>query len=307
MTSESPEPAGMSEFTPEPGATHWRSLDAEALTVAYSPSACLDGSIDPFIEAYVDRSAEARRRFVDEGRPIHVIRYGPKAAQTVDLVVPDLAGADRAERAVPMVVFIHGGYWQQLSKRESLFAAPECIDAGAAFAAVDYTLAPHASLDEIVSECRAALAALVSAAPEQGIDPNQIVVTGSSAGGHLAAMIGANHDWRPAATVLVSGVFDLEPLIATSINDAVGLDLASARRNSPALADLTDFPPTLIAHGDNEPAEFKRQSNDFAALLQGAGSEVTVIEISDRNHFDVILDLCDPSTSLGLGTLSFLT
>lgn len=277
----------------------WRNLDSQELAAAYSPSSCVDGDIGPFITAYVDRSEAARQQCEVVGHPIHTIRYGPGPSQTVDVAVPTLAN-DHA--GIPLVVFIHGGYWQQLSKNESLFAAIDCLEHGVAFGAVDYTLAPAASLDEIVAECHAALEALVSAAPDHGIDPDRVIVAGSSAGAHLAATVGLGANWRPVATVLVSGIFDLEPLVDTYINDAVGLDLAAARRNSPALATLDDFPRTVIAYGDNETQEFKRQSNDFAALLVAAGTDVDIFEVPGRNHFDVILDLCDSKTPLGHAT-----
>ena len=284
-------------------------MGSEALGQAYSPSSCVDGDIGRFIAEYVDRSNAARQQCRNSGQPIHEIRYGPGSSQTIDLVVPEAAGTEtavgHAADPVPLVVFIHGGYWQELSKIESFFAAHDCLEAGFAFAAVDYSLAPEATLDEIATECGAALGALVTAAPQHHIDPTRIVVAGSSAGAHLAAMVGLGPGWRPAATVLVSGVFDLEPLIDTYINDAVGLDLLAAQRNSPALAELASFPPTVIAYGDNETAEFKRQSNEFASLLRTAGTEVTTIEVPGRNHFDVILDLCDPATVLGRHTLAF--
>ena len=65
----------------------------------------------------------------------------------------------------PVLVFFHGGYWQELSKQESAFAAPQCLARGIAYAAVDYTLAPKATLSAIVDECRAAVARLADVGP----------------------------------------------------------------------------------------------------------------------------------------------
>ena len=178
---------------------------------------------------------------------------------------------------------------------------------GAAFAAVDYTLAPDASLDEIVDECRQALAVLASSAGEHNIDPERIIVSGSSAGAHLAAMtaLGSN-GWRPAAVALISGVFELEPLVNTYVNDAVGLDVNAAHRNSPLRADLTGFPPALVAHGDNETNQFKRQSSVMATALRKASTNVTELELPDRNHFDVVFDLCNDKTELGRAVLALI-
>lgn len=262
----------------------------------YSPSSCVGGNIDPFIAAYVERSAQAHASLRAAGRTVTEVAYGPEPSQTIDLVTPP-----PTQRSTPLLVYIHGGYWQQLSKVESFFAAEHCIAHGIAFAAVDYTLAPHATLDEIVAECRSAVAKLRDITNEHRVDPDRIVVAGSSAGGHLSAMVGLGigDGWRPAGVGLISGVFELEPLIGTSINDAVGLDVAAALRNSPQRMDLADFPRTLIAIGSNETNEFKRQSLAMEAALQQLGTPVEHIEIDERNHFDVVLDLCNADSELG--------
>ncbi len=281
----------------------WQTFSDDEREREYSPSSCVGGNIDPFISAYVDRSVEARAACEAAASNVIEVRYGPAPSHTIDLVVPLPSG-----ELTPLLVFIHGGYWQALSKNESFFAAADCVSHGVAFAAVDYTLAPHVSLDEIVNECHEALRALRDGASSHGINPQQIIVCGSSAGGHLAAMVGLGSPdaWRPAAVGLVSGVYELEPLIGTSINDAVQLDLASAHRNSPLLHDLEGFPPSLLAHGDNETAEFKRQTNDMATMLRLAGVDITLIEVPDRNHFNVILDVCNGDTKLGAEMLRLI-
>lgn len=274
----------------------WRTLSDAAREREYSPSSCVGGDIDPFLADYFDRSVAARAACEAAGSSIIEVRYGPSDSQTVDLVRPT-----STDEPTPLLVFIHGGYWQALSKHDSFFAASSCVSHGVAFAAVDYTLAPDASLDEIVEECHQALGALRDVALVHRIDPKQIIVTGSSAGAHLAAMVGLGSPdgWRPAALGLVSGIFELEPLIGTSINDALELDVTAAQRNSPLQRKVEGFPPTLIAYGDNETSEFKRQSQQLAALLTRADVPVTLHEVPGRNHFDVILDLADADTVLG--------
>ena len=166
-------------------------------------------------------------------------------------------------------------------------------------------MAPEATLDEIVAEVRAAVAHLVHNADDLGVDASRIVVSGSSAGAHLAASVSkgidtaSNRSWRPAAAVLVSGIYELEPLLGTSINEALSLDVDSARRNSPAIGSLAGFPATIVVHGDNETGEFKRQGHEFAQDIVAAGGSASAHEIADRNHFDVILDLADEHQELG--------
>ena len=144
-----------------------------------------------------------------------------------------------------------------------------------------------------------------------GYDPTRIVVAGSSAGAHLAAMCtlrGWPHDsGLPAGAVLVSGVYELAPLVGTSINTALGLTRDSASSVSPLHYSLAGFARTVLAWGEVETDEFKRQSRAFAQALQAQGlPEVPSLEVPARNHFDVVLDLCEPGTLLGDATLALL-
>lgn len=304
------------------GAPSWRGLDAAAREREYSPSSCIGGNYQPFIDDYVQRSAAARAALA--GR-LH-LAYGAGARQRLDLFVPAVAAAAAAAapaavaavpavesgaaqgRAPPLLVFIHGGYWQELSKEESAFAAIDAVRQGIAFAALDYTLAPAATVGDMVAECRQALAWLHGRAEELGFDAARVVVAGSSAGAHLAAMCALPGPGESVvkAAILVSGIFDLEPLVGTSINQALGLDAAHARALSPALADLTGFPPAIVCWGAVETSEFKRQGREFAAALQRAGTPFNTIEVPGRNHFDVVLDLADPATALGVATVDLL-
>jgi arylformamidase len=96
----------------------------------------------------------------------------------------------------------------------------------------------------------------------------------------------------------ISGVFDLEPVRLSYVNDVVGMDAGEAKANSPILHELVNRCPVIFAYGDNETAEFKRQTDEYAKLLQDTGIRVTLSEINDRNHFDVILDLADADSWL---------
>jgi arylformamidase len=304
----------------------WRELGAAELERAYSPSSCIGGNYQPFIDAYASRSVAARVEAATLGGAWHSLAYGAAAAQRLELCVP--AARPGPAAGAGLLVFIHGGYWQELSAAQSLFPAAQCVAHGLAFAAIDYTLAPAASVGDIVAECRAALAWLLAHAAGLGIDAGRVVVAGSSAGAHLAAMVclgpsgasGSNpaaasaqdHTGprasiagaRPRAAVLVSGLYDLEPLVGTSINDALSLTPAAARAQSPMQHLLQGFPTALLAWGAIETDAFKDQSRDFAAALARAQTTCTTLEVAARNHFDVILDLADDRTELGRQTLA---
>lgn len=262
----------------------WREMDAQTRADAYSPSKALpDGDLTPFLDAYARDSEAVYRRYSD----VQVLPYGAKASQTIDLFSP------KTDAAAPLHIFIHGGYWQALSKRESTFAAPGFLENGVAFAAIDYTLAPQATLPEIVAECLSAVTYLFENARMLGIDPARITLSGSSAGAHLAAMtcLGLSAANKLQGVVLLSGVYELEPLIGTYVNDPLKLDKVTAQANSPMLQDLSSFPPTLIAWGAVETDEFKRQSKCFAEHL----GTVECSEIAEHNHFDVVYALSDES------------
>lgn len=242
------------------------------------------------------------------------LRYGRRAAQRLDLFVPPGLPAGAPSVPPPLLLFIHGGYWQELSKEESAFPASDCVRQGFAYAAIDYTLAPHATLAQMVAECREALSWLHANAATLGFDAERIVVAGSSAGAQLAAMAALRGAAGPARTdsgwvsaaVLISGIYELEPLLGTSINAAVGLTTESAREFSPAMCPLEGFPRCIVCWGAVETAEFKRQSLDFAARLDRAGRSCQVFEVPQRNHFDVILDLADPGTALGRAVIALM-
>ncbi len=259
----------------------------------YSPSTRLpDRDLSPFLDRYAAESAEARRTL-----PPTTHAYAGSPTTTLDLFLPPILPSREHWGGVgpptPAHVFIHGGYWQQLSKLESAFLAPACTAAGHALAAVDYTLAPTATLDQIVDECTSALGWLRRNGASLGLDTDRLVVSGSSAGAHLTAMatLGLPESERPFGLILVSGIYLLEPLIATSINDAVGLDTPAAQRNSPLLRSLDGFPPTVVAFGDDESDEFKAQSRALVDALDAAGAPVAEVEVAGRNHFDVVFDI----------------
>ena len=265
----------------------------------YSPSTLVP-DIERYKVQYRGRSESARLN----RSTWTTLRYGPAEPEVLDFF-----SAEAAQRLPPLLIYLHGGYWQELSKNEHSFPAVACRRHGVSYAAVGYGLAPGSSLDEIVERCRRAITWLAGRSIELGFDRNAMHIGGSSAGAHLAAMVGLT-PWsryglpgNPVRSlVLLSGIFDLRPLILTYINNAVRLDEGAALRNSPLLlldCAVDSFPPTLIAYGDNETDEFKRQSREFSEAIIRKGSHAWHYEIPGRNHFDLPFDLADADTMLG--------
>ena len=127
---------------------------------------------------YAELSAAAR----DALQPVQDLRYGDGPQETLDLFVPPVPSRGT-------LVFVHGGYWRALDKADFLFVATSFVDAGYAVAALNYDLCPAVSIAAIVEECRRAVGWIVREGARHGANASRIVVSGHSAGGHLAAML----------------------------------------------------------------------------------------------------------------------
>jgi arylformamidase len=282
--------------------SNWRNWPLAEREREYSPSSCL-AAIEPFLDAYVARSRDAETRF----RCQKNLLWGERPDEIFDYFPAAFAHA-------PLLVYFHGGYWQEHSKDESLFAAPDCVGNGIAFAAIDYTLAPRASVGFIVEQCRRAIASLHRQAAALGFDARRIYVAGNSAGAHLAAML-LVAGWQTAygladdvvaGAVLLSGIYDLEPLVGTYIDAALHLTDEDVAALSPLRLKAGRPVRTVVAWGDNETAEFKRQSRAFAAALMESGFPVSAFELAGTNHFDIVFGLANRGSVLGEATLALI-
>ena len=210
-----------------------------------------------------------------EAHPPEVLAYGPGAREVMDLFLPpEIRG---------VAMFFHGGYWQALDRSSASHCAAGLFAQGVAVACPSYDLCPHVPLATIAAQAEAAARALHARLGRP------MVVTGHSAGGHLAAHLLARLPAEMvAAAVPISGLFWLEPLIPTSINTALGLDAATARALSPALRPSPGRPLHAVVGGAESP-EFLRQSAEFAALWGGTSEALPGLD-----HFTVLDPLPDP-------------
>ncbi len=268
-------------------------MTREQLEREYTPRLLVD-DLQPYLDRYTELSEAARAELTVERN----LAYGATPEEVLDYF-------PAASRASPVHVFIHGGYWRLLGKDESSFAAPAFVRAGASFVALNYALAPKVRLDEIVRQCRSAIAWLYRNASGFGGDPGRIFVSGTSAGGHLVAMLLATEwarDFGVPDDVIkggcaVSGVFDLEPILQCAVNETLHMDLAEARRNSPLVRKNSSA--LVVAWGERETAEWKRQNLEYAGRWRSVNGACEAVEIPGRNHFDVIVDLGNPDSRLG--------
>lgn len=260
--------------------TLYRGFDAETLEREYSPSSMIGGDYMPFINRYISESQAAR----DQLGVVVNLKYGSHPAQVLDFFPADQQNA-------PLHVFIHGGYWQELSQKESAAMAPGIVAAGSAFATLNYTLAPDASVAEIVEDILQALTWLAGMADALGIDASRVTLSGHSAGAHLAAMmLSRPQELTIERLILISGVFDLTPIPDTSVNDALRLDRNDVPALSPMMLQPVSKPAVDIVVAEQDTAEFRRQSRDYHQHLLDAGISATFREIPGLNHFDIILE-----------------
>lgn len=278
----------------------YRNFDLKTLEKEYSPSSCID-DIGIYIKQYIDLSDNAKETAIEQGKLISNIQYGSNPDEVLDVFLP----FESTQNKRKLQVYIHGGYWQELSKEESCFAATNFQNSGYHFAVVNYSLAPNTSLTEIVEQNRQALIFLYQNAEKYGYDKNEIYLSGSSAGGHLAMMM-ALTDWSKYIDVdqnivkgicAVSGIYDLTPIAQTYINKPLQLTEKEIANYSPLLLNKSLRNCSIIlSYGDNETSEFKRQTTAMIHHLTAQKIEVTQAEIAQRNHFDVILDLAAPKS-----------
>jgi arylformamidase len=218
------------------------------------------------------------------------IAYGPQRRQVYDLV--PAAGAPRG-----VVAYLHAGYWQSRDKAEFAFLAPAFTAMGCAVVMANYPLCPNVSVPALTEAARALVPALME---RFGTLP--IVAVGHSAGAHLAVEL-AMTDWAgrglPAAPVAgligLSGVYDLRPLVATSLNVRLGLDAATARAASPVRRVGPRGCPALFVVGGGETVAFLDQSRRMAAAWGDAGHRGQLEIVGEADHFSLLAELADPA------------
>jgi arylformamidase len=260
-------------------ATDWRKLARDDLDLGLNNGKAVAGSAD-IVAGWDRRSAALRARYPD-----HLdLRYGPRQRNRIDV----LKAADRA----PTLLFIHGGYWQMRAKENFTVVAEGPLAHGINVALIGYTLAPDVTLDEMVAEIHAGIDHLAAQLPGLGGDSGELVVAGWSAGAHLAAMA-LSHP-RVGAGMAISGIYDLEPIRHSYLNDRLGLDEAMSRRNSPMAQEGGPMKPLALVAGSAELPLLRKQTADFASHRARHGLPVAYEEIPGADHFSIMNELISP-------------
>ncbi len=280
------------------------------------PSSQLDSPCMAPNTAFLEREYNARAairehpqifaRWTEQGAAARRLRacevdlqYGPLNVERLDFFHAHQADA-------PLLVFIHGGFWRSLDKSDFSWIAPPLLQHGVAVALLNYGLAPHTSVEDIVRQQLTAIGWLYHHAERLRFNADRIVVAGHSAGGHLTAMMMAAL-WQQFDSTLphglvkaglaISGVFDLQPLVnAPFVNTDLKLDTQRARTLSPIYMPSATDAPLITAVGALESSEFKRQSTEFGA--KWATNLVRHLELPHANHLTVCDELASPASPL---------
>lgn len=274
----------------------WQKMSKEELEIQYSPSRWVvrrgaAEALDTYTQLGVQATTQARATQRSE---LHV-PYGMGQREKLDIYFPK----DGTE-TWPVFVFFHGGYWQCGSKDESAFMVNPLTARGVAVAIVGYEIAPMGTLDLMVEQVTQSLVFL-----QQRFPANKgMFLCGHSAGAQLAAMM-LLVDWTKQRVspnfrgfFLVSGIYDLEPLLHTTQNRLLSLSLAAAQRNSPqqrleatGAQSVDPSLPLLVIVAQDDSPEFRRQSWEFYQMLRRAGRMVSFQELPELDHFEIIWEL----------------
>ncbi len=230
------------------------------------------------------------------------LRYGEMPGETMD-IFPARKGDGSC------LMFIHGGYWRSLDKKDHSFLAPTLVDGGVSLAVVNYDLCPKVTIEDIVQQMLRASRWLWLHAEDYGMDQDRLYVGGHSAGAHLTAMLMCalwpvfdrqlpKDLWKGG--LAISGVYDLRPLLQVDmLRDDLRLDEASAMRLSPAFMSPATRAPVMTAVGGNESSEFLRQNALIGERWRAAFAGD--IPMPGANHFSVLDGLADQKSPLYAG------
>ncbi len=257
----------------------YRGMDREALDRAYNNVAAVPDIADTMAD-FARRGAAIYER-VGVRRDL---AYGEAASQRIDWIPGSRVGA-------PTLAYVHGGYWQSLSKEKFAHVAAGPLAHGFNVALIEYTLAPQARMGAIVKEIGQAIDFLVAHFEEWGADPARLCLVGHSAGGHLAAC----HRTHAAVSLVLcmSGLYDLEPIRLCYVNEKLNLTPAEVAAYSPE-KHVGAGARTLLTVGGAELPELMRQTADYASSLRASGELVEEISAPGRNHFTITELMAQP-------------
>ena len=265
----------------------WRGYTQAALDIQYNSRGTVP-DVSLYLADYAARTRQAKAQL----RCLENQRYGDGANELLDIYPATQPNA-------PVMVYLHGGDWRALSKEDSGFAAPAFVAKGAMFVVLDFTLVPHTTLPAMGAQVLRALLWLQAHVAAHGGDPQRIHIAGHSSGANLVGQLLMN---APAglikSAVFISGLGDLEPVRLSFRNEKLNLSPGIAAQVSLLKHQPGRVCPLLVAVGQNETEDYRRQSRDVADHWRTQGNECELFELPGRHHFDAVLEWADPQSEL---------
>ncbi|MDQ7733736.1 alpha/beta hydrolase [Halomonas sp. SpR1] len=260
----------------------------EEIDRAYDPMIGRDPAV--LVKDWRERSETSRTRH----RVSLDVPYGHSLTERMDIFHADASHVDKPQ--APVHVFFHGGYWRSLSHREFSFIVDDLVKAGITVAVVNYALCPQVRFSEIVRQAQAAVAYVYTHAAELGVDPEQLSISGHSAGGHLCAML-MSTDWEGTfglsnqlirGALCVSGLYDLRPFPWSWLQPKLQLTGRDVQEFSPLWLPCRVGAAVKLVAGGLESKEFECQMSAYSEHLSEQGQTVTQQLIPDVDHFSIL-------------------
>ena len=271
--------------------TLYRGMDADTLEAKYNLRAVRGADFDELVDRWLARSAAHR----DASGARVDLAYGEGERERLDF----FSGGDRQG---PLLLYIHGGYWQRGDKAMYSFVTEAFVRHGVSVAVMNYDLTPAVRMGMIPPQVRKCVAWLWHHAGDLGFARERLFVSGHSAGGHLTAMMMAT-DWPAFDATLpadlirgampISGLFELEPLVHTSINDGPRMTIDEAIDESPLFMPILTDAPQLVVCGGGETSELRRQSDAYFEKFAAPGRPMQRYEVPGEDHFDELERLAE--------------
>jgi arylformamidase len=283
----------------------YRGMDASTLEAKYNLRALRGDDFDEMVARWLERCAKLHER---PGTRVD-LAYGDGEREKLDL----FSGGNPSG---PLLIYIHGGYWQRGDKSMYSFICESFIRHGVSVAIMNYDLTPSVRIGQIPSQIRKCIAWLWDNAADLGFSREQLHVMGHSAGGHLTGMMMATdwpgYDSRLPADLIrsgipLSGLFELEPLVHTTINGGPQMSVAEAIAESPLFLPLATSAPQLVVTGGGETSELRRQSDAYVEKFFGPNQPMERYNEPDVDHFDVLERLADETTGFFQKSMQLIT